>query len=1302
MENEEQQPVPVDPGQFDQPDALDAATLNQDAMFPVADAGPAPEQPAVTEQPQQEQQVEQPVEEQEEEQPQDNSDQLIPQIQNGTADIGDFARFGFEMGGSPVAGVADFAVDAVNLIPGVNIPKIPKYQNDLANGLRQLTSLIAPNVFIAGRVVKGIQGATKGYAFARTALAKWMGGAAVSAGVGAAVDYTVEFNQKDDNFLGSIKKMFPESLQWISDDWATVDGEAPDIKRAKNVREGVGLGLFTDLLSGFIMLARGIKGTKSVTEIIPESESAAAYKAGKVKRTPETPEDALEEGVKKREDALDQMGISELSEAEEAALDKPVVGMSDSFDSIDEGVRSVDGDVQDAAIDAVRVAKNIDSVYGRLGSIITEGAQRLGLKAGNMPKRQIVKLIKDQLKAADRFRAKVGGTDITYEMIDEEGTRLAEILVDPRMDRGFLKATLGEYKDELNKLTGKVKSLSDVGYNATFKAISQYLDEYVNMDMDKAAAYLLHSQAGQVSDLAEGLRYIESDEAIRRAQGMILDRLEYLMVEKGFAAYNRGASLNFLNTWKRNVGDASALREAAQTAKQDNDEFLQNIARDSKQTIDTLRTMSKERPGFLNTLVMAYEHTDGDVNTIAKLNNFVDQSLPNIGKAFYDEQPEIPNQIVQGFWANIYNSVLSAISTPIKAAQGNVGGLIAKPMATMAGAAIGGDWKTLKRGWYQYSAFTDTFKKSFKHMSFVFKKASTDPTSVGYIIRDDIALKNEQTMDVLHSFARAAEKEGNLGPLALYNMAESLHDISNNPVLRFGTNAMTALDGFTRAFVAIGEARGRVYDKYINAAGDLDGKTLAAAEDELYNSMFDKSGMITDSAVDYASREIALNLDNEAVNAIGKFMQTHTYMKPFVMFPRTSANMIAITNKYAPYSIFMKEYNKIAYDRLKNFTVDEIEGILQSKGIKVTGDRDVDMQAFENLRAEVRGRKAIGTLTMLGAGAMVMNGQLRGDGHYDKQRQRVRQDLGWKKRTYEATDGNWYSYDGMGPVSDFIALVATIGDHQDSIEENDMETTFAKLGFMLSSSLTSKSTLAGLEPMFDVLAGNPAAAARWASSWANSLGPLSGFRGELGRILSPQLREVDQEFFQLVRNRNKFLDVLDPATGLPGKYDWVDGEPVGYSENWFARGWNAIMPMKVSGRLSPERQFLIDIEFDSRPAFQKSSDGIRYTPEERSEMYNLMGKQGRFKESLQQIMQSTTAKEWKQRMIEARKRGGSIEPKYWEALYSEIEIALREAKADAEFEMSNSEELADRAYEAAYNRTNQQRGEANEFPLVNR
>ena len=67
---------------------------------------------------------------------------------DGTADIGDYARFGFEMGGAPVAGVADFAVDAVNLIPGIDIPGLPKYQN-ICYWSASAYSLI-PNVLIAG------------------------------------------------------------------------------------------------------------------------------------------------------------------------------------------------------------------------------------------------------------------------------------------------------------------------------------------------------------------------------------------------------------------------------------------------------------------------------------------------------------------------------------------------------------------------------------------------------------------------------------------------------------------------------------------------------------------------------------------------------------------------------------------------------------------------------------------------------------------------------------------------------------------------------------------------------------------------------------------------------------------------------------------------------------------------------------------------------------------------------------------------------------------------------------------------
>ena len=1303
MQNEEQ--PTYEPLSDEVLQKIDADTARQNNM--VTGVEPAEQQPSTPQtstQPEQPKQETKPQPEEPKKEEESSDDQFIPQLMEGSADIGDYARFGMEMGGSPVAGTADFIVDAVNLIPGVQIPKLPKYQNDLAQSLRELSSIIIPNVFIAGRLVKAgqVANAAVKWKAGQSALVKFLGTAGVGAGVGAAVDYTVEFNQKDDNFLGSVKKMFPKTLQWISDDWATVDSDSPDLKRAKNIKEGVGLGIFTDLLGGFIKLLSDIKGTRRVTNIIPEDE-LAKNQAAKRKRAEEaSPEDVFDNSAKARESAVDEMANLNLSQAEEAELDQ-VFGAKDSFDPAEEGLRSMDADgVEGVTVDAVRTQKNINSVYGRLGSILTDAALKYGLKIDNLSQRQVIMMLKDKIKSAGKYAAEIaGGAKITFEMIDEAGTRLAELLYDPRMDTGSLRKTLDAFKDELDKIDGKAKSLSDVGYNATMKAIKSYMDDYIDMDIYKAAGYLTHSLGGQVSDMAEGARLMEGTEAVQRAQEMILDRLEYLMVEKGFAAYNRGASLNFLNTWKRLSKNPGELKDAVLAARQGNEDYLSNLTTNTKEFMDTLRTMSRERPQFLVPLQMAWEFSDGDINTLTKLNRFFDQSLPAISKAFYDDTPEVPNQIVQGAWSNIYNSVLTSISTPTKALFGNLSLMMLKPFSVSAGAVIGRDWDTLKRGWYQYSGLLHTMRNSYNHMSMVFRKASTDPTSVSYIMRDDLVTKNEATMDILHSYARAAEQKGEYGPLALYNVAETLHDLGNNPLLRFGANAMTALDGFTRAAMATVEARGKVYDRFVKGGQKLNGQTLRKAEDDLYNSMFDKSGMITNEAVDYASREIALNLDNEGVQAISKFISHHQYMKPFLMFPRTSANMISMTNKFSPVSLFMKDYERLARPG-NNFTMEEIKDILTSKGIEYSGDLDTDMIQFNNLRAEIRGRKAIGTLTIMGAVGLFMNDSLHGNGHFDKERQRVRQSLNWKPRTYKAIDGNWYSYDGMGPISDFLALTADVMDHFDTVTEQDLETTLAKLGFLLGANLTNKSMLAGLEPMNDVLSGNPAALNRWAASFTSSLVPLSGFRNELGRIISPQLREVDQEFFQLLRNRNKFLDAIDPATALPNAYDWIDGNKIGYSDNFFARGWNAIMPMKVSGEISPERQFLIDIEFDSRPVFNKSEKGIKLTPKQRSELYSLIGQQHFFRDSIREIMQTTDAKEWRAQIKEMRRSGKQVDPELWQSLYRRLNSKLRQAKKYAMAKMEYPNDIRNQEIMSGFNRQSQLRGQVPQFPLVNR
>ena len=123
---------------------------------------------------------------------------------------------------------------------------------------------------------------------------------------------------------------------------------------------------------------------------------------------------------------------------------------------------------------------------------------------------------------------------------------------------------------------------------------------------------------------------------------------------------------------------------------------------------------------------------------------------------------------------------------------------------------------------------------------------------------------------------------------------EELNDLANNPILRFGANAMTAFDGFTRAMVASSEARIRAYDRLAQTSKKVSAKELKAATEAEFAKMFDETGMITDKAVDYSSREIALSLDNAGVDALNDLIKRAPIMKPFLMFPRTQMNAIAL------------------------------------------------------------------------------------------------------------------------------------------------------------------------------------------------------------------------------------------------------------------------------------------------------------------------------------------------------------------------------------------------------------------------
>ena len=1200
------------------------------------------------------------------------------------------------------AGINDYLIDEVNKIPGVNLRKRPQYENEVAKSIRGISGLILPFLGLKGSV-KGVSAniAARSPLATRTPKTnralKWMLDLGIDTGIGAYVDSTAKTNQLDDNFAGFLKKEWKAVGKYIPSDWATIDGESPEVWAEKNRNEGVMMGFTSSFLEAGIKLFRAIRGTRSVTDYVFENESAAAAFARAEETNPLEFMENMEAAAAKTEQALDEIG--ELALSKNANPEEATKGVHDVFHPDEVGVRTADDmGVVGAGVDQVRIEKNLGTVHGRLRSMVSEAALKYGLEADQLPKRTIVEAVQEQIRKAGSYDAILpDGAKIGFDEIDAAGTRLAELLTDPQADPGWLKLMLGEYTEEYTRLGKSVKVLNDEGLNAGMKAVKKYLDDYVNLDADKARAYLTTSLAGQVSDIAEQARNMDGTLAVAQAQDRIFDRLTYLIMETGLAKKMRGQKLNFLNTWKRNPRSYEAIQEAAREAAKSAEDLAQESADEALAFTQTLRAVAEERPEFFDPLRLAYEFSDGDINTMAKLNEYIKESLPAIQKAVWDERPDIPNVIVQGLYSNYYNSVLTSASTPMKALMGNTGGMLAKPVAHLGGSIIGLDMRQLKRGFVTYSAMMDSFIKGTKHMGKVFTMASKDPNSVSYMVRDDLVAKNAENFELLRSFANAAEARGEYGPSALLTVAETLDALGNNPILRFGANAMSAFDGFTRAVLANGRARMLAYDDFIDEGIKPTKEAFKAKAKEYYDSMFDTKGLIKNDYVDYATAEIALNLDTPRVRSFTNLIKHNPWMKPFVLFPKTSANVVSTFGTYSPVTAFMDDYKKIVGTTpMRNFTADELEKLMKPRGLKAT------QAEFDGLRAEIRGKKAIGVAAIYGAFHMWQAGKIRGNGHFDPNRQRVRVEAqNYQKKTYMDDDGNWHSYDWLGPVGDWMAFTVDVMDNFTSIAEPDL--FMNKAMFVLAASLTSRDMFAGLEPMFDVIRGDAGAQTRWAGNFLSPMAPLHGVRRDIGKVINPALRIVENELGAHIRNKNGVADIFDPEGALPELKDWLYGDKVGYTENPWIRARNALTPMKVyEGRDRPEADFLALMEYDTRPVFNVAENGVKYTVQEQEKLFELMGEDGYFLDRIRYWMGIYDVKEWRDTIHGLRlKDGKKVDEKIFDMLYIHIDAAAMEAKKLAENRLPPEMKagLNTRIYQEGRNRDKQKMGQAPEFDV---
>ena len=1263
---------------IEQQQAEEELRKQQETKTPEATA--SPEQPTTKQQPQAataEEELEQKVQETPIEEEEDDQSAI---------------EFVGELAAAAPVGVLDFGADLLNLVPGVEVPKVPEFESEITQAVREMSSIIIPtiglsgagSIALAGRAASIASKASKAKLLVDP-MVKKIGGMAFSAGTGAFVDYTVEINQNDDNLTGTLKQTWPRFYRWIPDDLATLPSDGADMKRAKNVTEGVYLGVGTDILVGAAKLANGLRGL--TTDYIPKSEKAKGVAEAANAQQALSPEDAANFSAAKRSQAIDNIGEYNYNKAlqkfdgdVELALSEPIYGVHDVYGAQEVVGRSVDGDVNLAAVDAWQVATNKGgSVDGRVGSMVTESFLKEGLEL-DRDMTIMIKGIGEQLKdtkmdvkfpngdyATAAEIAKVGD-DMASEYLELPFEQVKQLFMKDIREQGIVDRGAG------------IEGLSDKGMEAARLMIKKYTHDLMDLDDVKAETYLATSLSGQVSDIAQGIRMTEDTPAIENASNLLIDRIEYLMALRGRSAYIRGRALNLTNMWNRMTQTGSKANKMAyakridRIIKEESNETLRAIDKirlDAKQTADILREVRKDQPEFFAPLIMAYEFTDGKVNTMASLNKFLKNSTATLSKSFIDRDPGTQSVILNAFWSNVYNSTLSAFGTPIKAGLSNIAGLIEKPIGAMIGGIALGDMQQVRRAQYQFAMNAEVLQDSLSYMSQVFKRSATE-VNVADLQRENLIQKSERQIEILDAIAQAKSANGEEGAAIAVERIKMMNDLANHPVLRFGNRAMQALDGFTQNMIMHGEIRARAFDK-VTQNGKLPFDEAKAAQHyaEIKKEMFDEDGLIKDRFVRYQSSELAMSLDNELTNSVSGMIQRMPMLKPFLLFTKTPVNDLILAKSYSPHNLFMKEYKDF---RLKPTEVpaDQVRELLMKRGLK---DGDVAKMSMEEMymkygeiRADLYGRAAIGAMTVSAGIGLFMTDRITGNGLADKEKQALRRDTNWKPRSIRLPGGNWVSYDNLGPVSNWFAAVADVADNMDSLTPNDVGEQFRKLAFILSASVTDKSFMAGLEPFMDVARGDVGALTRWGGQFMVAANmPLSSQMAEMSRLIDPGLKEVESTIFDMARNRLPLL-----KGQIPQKYDWIDGDRIGYPdkagnmyEGFMTRVWNTYMPWKVSGKISEEKEFLQMIEYDARPTLRTNGKGVEYTPDQRSEITNIMGKEGFFKDGIRRVMNSQDGKEFRKAYMRMINKGMPVDLGTYRNIHNRLDFELRLAQRTA-------------------------------------
>ena len=1162
---------------------------------------------------------------------------------------------------TPGLAVADFAMDAVGTLGGdwgKNLDdrwdEATRFDNEAQQQIREIMSVVLPAIASGSWTASALK--------ALPVNLPWVTKALVGTGAFTAQEVAIiglSDQGEEHNAMRVLADALPDLFGSkgripIPDSWKTLDSDSPAVRKRKNMYETAGLSIFGTILGAGVQFF----GKKQVLSWLePKSTSALNYKVKQIVDEAEPDKlirlQEIDELLSSKQlsnqnidilsneqmrlqnelgivDNVDDIARRDTLRRTQAQLDaselKQTTQQGELFDpDLYPGILDESGEARQT-IPSANIARNMaDTTAIKTGvsagdpaPIITDAMRKKGLMVGDTS-RGAVMGVAEEGRDIGRFDAIVDGFRFSNKQMNAAAWDIYTSIVDPGASVDDVKALFLENRDVKNLLMGrfKVEVINEEQARAAAFAMRDLTDRFLGREVSEASARAMDTIGREASTMAEAIQTMGPFVDENRAMDLIIDKMQFLMDEYALNKYISGWQLR-----NKNWFDQVPPKELDSVIEQLTQEFVSAenaIHAKNIRFTNTLKSLKTENPLAIRPLVDAYAHTNGDVDSLAKLQTWAAQQVTPMGM-LKSPDPKQLNLFARSAWSVIYNNVLSGLSA-FRAGVGNTAQLILKPITGFLGHGLwglGDDFEGLRRTFYYNGAVFETNRRALNDAFVMMKKAHKDPDMMIKAYRKDFVFKGDKAWDIMEDMRKLWEAEGNNGKIIQYDIAKGLKQLGAHPAMRYGMTGMVFPDVFTSTHLAHYLSRVRAYDDVFSEFGFADWKKIHIAEKNHYSKFFDNNGLIKDDVLRSIAGEVQLNLDDGLANWINKGTTAYPATKFMMMFPRTSSNFIKNSLSWTPITLIpgINKYSKTLYAR----GADDIAQALAEHGIDMATTPNARV-IFENLRAEYTGRLVFSGMLAMTLYNYAMGGNVRGNGHYNASRRtKERDQFGYQPKTINI-GGNWVSYKGIPGVEQILSIIGDMAYYANDIDEHTLASWESKLTWTIAASFLNETPLQGLEPLIAATNGDMSGWNRLIANSLRSTIPLSGGAGVLSNAITSTQKDLEGEVHEYLANRLPFF-----SSQLPERIDIWTGEPLNDIDNPILKVLNALSPFQVSGTQEPWRVWLLNSGWDGISMLKKDSTGsYTYTPEERELINKYIGEQKLYKQ-LTRLMNSPAFK----------------------------------------------------------------------------